>query len=69
MLDRAKPYLEAIEWPEPALGDEMPDPLFDSRRDYLTQVDRYKRHQGRPTIRQPYGSGTAKAREGVEVQQ
>jgi hypothetical protein len=37
-----------IEWPEPAEGDECADPLFDSRRDYLEQIERYKRHQGKP---------------------
>jgi hypothetical protein len=68
---KAGPVLEAIEndllkharitpeWPEPEDGDEDPDPLFDSLRDYLGQIDRYKRHQGKLTTRRPYGSGTA----------
>jgi len=25
------------------------DPLYDSRRDYITQLDRYKGHQGKRT--------------------
>jgi hypothetical protein len=37
------------EWPEPRDGDEDPDPLFDSIRDYVDQIDRYKEHQGKPT--------------------
>jgi hypothetical protein len=45
------PDLTAIPWPEPALGDEDPDPLFDSRRGYIEQIDRYKRHQGKATGR------------------
>lgn len=32
-------------------GDEDPDPLFDSTRSYLEQVDRFKRHQATPTAR------------------
>jgi hypothetical protein len=39
-----------FEWASPE-ADENLDPLFDSRRDYLTQVDRYKAHQGKPTSR------------------
>ena len=32
-------------------GDEDEDPLFDSRRKFVEQTDRYKRHQGKPTER------------------
>jgi hypothetical protein len=64
--DRAKPLWQAvtadlqaeapdpgsIEWPEPVEGDDDPDPLFDSRRaSYVEQIDRYKRHQGKPIER------------------
>lgn len=48
-LDDATPDLDAIEWPEPKEGDEDDDPLFDSTRDYLDQVARYKEHQGKST--------------------
>jgi hypothetical protein len=41
--------MEEIEWPEPDEGDEDPDPLFDSTRDYVEQVDRFKLHQGKAT--------------------
>jgi hypothetical protein len=40
---------DEIECPEPIEGDEHPDPLFDSRRSYVEQVDVYKAHQGKPT--------------------
>ena len=40
-----------MEWPEPKEGDEDDDPLFDSARDYLTQIDSYKKFQGKPTSR------------------
>jgi hypothetical protein len=43
------PDVDDIEWPEPAEGDEDPDPLFDSTRDYVEQVDRFKSHQDKPT--------------------
>lgn len=46
-LDEAAPNIEGIAWPEPAGGDDDPDPLYDSARDYVEQVDRYKRHQGK----------------------
>jgi hypothetical protein len=33
------------------LANEDDDPLFDSSREYLDQVDRFKRYQGKPTGR------------------
>lgn len=30
------------------------DPLYDSRRDYIEQIDRFKRHQGKPTQRRDH---------------
>jgi hypothetical protein len=46
-LNANAPDFDAITWPEPILEDEDPEPLFDSRRDYLEQMAVYKRHQGR----------------------
>jgi predicted nucleic acid-binding Zn ribbon protein len=43
------PAIDDVEWVEPFDADEDPDPLFDSTRDYVTQVDRFKQHQGKPT--------------------
>src|SRR5262249_4441570 len=37
-----------FEWPDPAEGDEDADPLFDSSRSYVDQIDRYRRQQGKP---------------------
>jgi hypothetical protein len=34
-------------WPEPADADEFDDPLFDNTRDYLDQLDRYRKHKAR----------------------
>ena len=50
-LEAEQPDLSQWEWPEPSQPDEDPDPLFDSRRSYLEQIDRYKRHQGKPIER------------------
>jgi hypothetical protein len=51
-LEEAAPEPPAeIECPKPADGDEHPDPLFDSRRSYVEQIEVYKRHQGKPTER------------------
>jgi len=36
------------DWPEAREPDEDDDPLFDSTRDYVEQMDRYKQHQGKP---------------------
>jgi hypothetical protein len=47
-LSKQAPDEDAIDWPEPAEGDEDDDPLFDSSREYLEQVTRYKEHQGKP---------------------
>jgi hypothetical protein len=45
-IEQEVPAVEQIEWP--ALADEeLADPLFDSTRDYVAQVERYKRHQDR----------------------
>ena len=46
-----QPNLLDVEWPEPKEGDEDDDPLFDSARDYLTQIDSYKKFQGKPASR------------------
>ena len=64
---KAKPILGKIEkdlhdeapdgsdydWPDPSdfEGDEDDDPLYDSSRDYVEQIDRYKEHQGKATER------------------
>jgi hypothetical protein len=50
-LADAAPDLDDYAWPEPRQGNEDPDPLFDSRRDYIEQINRYKAHQGKPTER------------------
>lgn len=55
----------SIDWPQPEQGDEDPDPLFNSTRDYVEQIDRYKQHQGKPTTRRigaGGGSGWKKGR-------
>jgi hypothetical protein len=65
ITDRLAPIHEAIAdrlrnadveftLPEPEEADEDDlDPLYDSSRDYVEQVDRYKQHQGKPTQRRP----------------
>jgi hypothetical protein len=42
-----RPDVEDIDWPEPDEGDDDDDPLFDSTREYLDQIARYKVHQGK----------------------
>ena len=54
-LTKQKPLQSEIDWPEPADGDEDLDPLFDSTRSYVEQIDRYKQHQGKPTTRKSSG--------------
>jgi hypothetical protein len=56
-IERAE--TSAIEWPEPVDGDEDDDPLFDSTRDYVEQIDRYKKHQDRLTARKKGNGGTS----------
>jgi hypothetical protein len=51
--------------PEAEDSDEHPDPLFDSTRSYLDQIDVFKRHQGRPTekrVRRDKGKSWSSAR-------
>jgi hypothetical protein len=45
--------IDDIEWPVPSCGDEDADPLYDSKRTYVEQIDRYKQHQGKLTTRKP----------------
>jgi hypothetical protein len=51
-IDAASADLEP-EVVEPEDGDEDDDPLFDSTRDYVEQIDRFKEHQAKPTERKP----------------
>ena len=46
-LESEAPSADDFDWPDPDEGFE--DPLFDSTRDYVTQIDRYKEHQGKRT--------------------
>jgi hypothetical protein len=48
---------DSIEWPEPDGGDEDEDPLFDSTRGYVEQIDRFKEYQQKPTERQSRKNG------------
>jgi hypothetical protein len=50
-LEASAPDLVAVDWPETGDADETDDALFDSARDYVSQVDRFKRHLGKPTGR------------------
>lgn len=52
-----------FDMPEPEPVDELPDPLFDSRRDYVTQIDRYLKHQGREAKRKTASRSRKKAAE------
>jgi hypothetical protein len=47
-LADAAPDPELFDWPEPAEAAEWTDdPLYDSTRGYVEQVDRFRRHQGK----------------------
>lgn len=46
-LDSQRPDLADFPKPEPRPARQPPDLLFDSRRDYLTQLDAYRAWQGR----------------------
>jgi hypothetical protein len=56
-LEARAPDPDAIDWPEPEPADEDDDPLFDSTRDYVEQIDRYKEHQQKPTERRARNGG------------
>jgi hypothetical protein len=58
-LLRRAPDISYVQWPTPADGDDDPDPLYDSSRDYVEQMDRYKRHQDKPTARKKRGKAAA----------
>jgi hypothetical protein len=50
-LEAEAPDVGSINWPEPEQRDEDGDPLFDSNRGYVEQIDRFKLHQGKRTER------------------
>jgi hypothetical protein len=58
-LDQNRPFLDDVDWVPEFTAEEDPDPLFDSTRSYLEQIDRYKRHQGKPTSRKTRANGGA----------
>jgi hypothetical protein len=65
-MGREAPHLDEIEWPEPTEGDEDDNPLFDSTRDYVEQMDRLNEYQERPTewkIRSDAGIAKGKRRQ------
>lgn len=53
----APAFGDDIEWPEAEEADEHSDPLFDSTRSYLDQIEVYKRHQDKPTERRERQKG------------
>jgi hypothetical protein len=66
-LDELSPDLGKVAWPEPLDCAEDPDPMFDSTRGYVEQMDRYKEHQGKPTTRKQRTSHLAK-RDEIKVE-
>jgi hypothetical protein len=56
LMARARPIIDDLEVPEPDDADEWEEPLFDSSRGYVEQIDRYKQFQGKPTGRKTKGS-------------
>ena len=49
-MEERKPDFPAELIPEPNVADETDDALFDSQRDQLTQLDWYRRFQGRESL-------------------
>ena len=58
-LEEEAPDPDTVEWPEPEEGDEDDDPLFDSTRGYVEQIDRFKEHQGKPITRRERKAATS----------
>ena len=50
-LEERAPDVDELRTNSTWLANEDPDPLFDSSREYLDQVDPFKRYQGKPTER------------------
>jgi hypothetical protein len=65
-LEAEAPDPNDADWPECVEGDEDPDPLFDSNRSYVEQIDRYKLHQDKPTEVEPRKVPVAQKRTCVE---
>jgi hypothetical protein len=56
METAAAAVLDEVEWPRPQEDDDG-EALFDSRRSYVEQIDRYKQHQGKPIARRSRNGG------------
>jgi hypothetical protein len=57
-LEKCAPEVgNGYDFTPPFEADEDPDPLYDSRRSYVEQVDRYKAHQGKPVARKARSNG------------
>jgi hypothetical protein len=50
-LEAEAPDPGDFDWPDPPEGWD--DPLFDTSREYVEQIDRYKEHQGKRIDRKP----------------
>jgi hypothetical protein len=58
-LEDHAPDPDDVEWPGNCVADESHDQLYQSERDYLEQIARYKRHQGKPVERRRRKNGSA----------
>jgi hypothetical protein len=52
----------------PSCGDEDADPLYDSKRTYVEQIDRYKQHQGKLTTRKPGKRGPGRKGRATDIE-
>jgi hypothetical protein len=56
-LEELAPDVDELRPNSTWLANEDDDPLFDSTREYVEQVDRFKQHQGKPTERRRSETG------------
>lgn len=54
-LKATAPDVDEFDFPEPRDADEWENPLFDSARDYVAQIDCYKEFQGKATAGKKLG--------------
>jgi hypothetical protein len=57
---KASTIVDTVEWPEARSAREQSDPLYDSSREYVEQINRYKKFQDKPITRAPHGSVIAR---------
>jgi hypothetical protein len=60
LKESGQSVIDAFEWPKPVAAVPDDEPLFDSKRPYLEQIEHYAKHSGKLTERKRFKRNNAK---------